>query len=408
MATRQYIGARYVPKFYQNSVDGSADWESNVVYDPLTYVTLSNGHMYISKKRVPATVGTPATNADYWLDIGSYNGFIEELQNQIDALESEIAQLDDEVYVVIGDSWSNYYIGNDRIIDIIAASISNGKVHKQDARGGAGFIGNYGGYTYGDILTSINNNMTADERAKVKHVVVIGGENDGSPTAVELQTAVQSFVTNATTLYPDCDVTYIHATGTVAKNFNENHRLLVNLTTDRFIFLAGFPNVMVTANLYQNDGHPASDLRSEWCKWVIALYRSHKYQFYKNVNVTSALATSQMSVSGGTVNVACRDNEYRLFSNYITIDVTDGFRTWEGNALLFEFQNDYEHPCPVVETRGWARLMFEDDSYEVVPVWGTYMSDTGNYGVVITQRSFANSNVGTVRVRLDMIGHTYE
>lgn len=88
MPTRQYIGARYVPKFYTNSVDGSAAWESNVVYEPLTYVTLTNGHMYISKKEVPATVGTPASNISYWLDCGSYNGFIDDLQSQINTLNA--------------------------------------------------------------------------------------------------------------------------------------------------------------------------------------------------------------------------------------------------------------------------------------------------------------------------------
>ena len=86
MATRQYIGARYVPKFYQNSVDGSSQWESNVVYEPLMYVTLTNGHMYLSRKQVPATVGSPVDNIDYWLDIGSYNGFIEQLQGEIDTI----------------------------------------------------------------------------------------------------------------------------------------------------------------------------------------------------------------------------------------------------------------------------------------------------------------------------------
>ena len=90
MATRQYIGARYVPKFYENSVDGSTQWEPNVVYPPLTYVTLANGHMYISKKRVPATVGTPASNVTYWLDVGDYNGFISQLQDEIDELNSVV------------------------------------------------------------------------------------------------------------------------------------------------------------------------------------------------------------------------------------------------------------------------------------------------------------------------------
>lgn len=106
MATRQYIGARYVPKFYQNSVDGSTQWEANVVYDPLIYVTLTNGHMYISKKQVPATVGTPASNAQYWLDIGSYNGFIEELQDEINALSLSLTALDNSVvkmYATVAD-----------------------------------------------------------------------------------------------------------------------------------------------------------------------------------------------------------------------------------------------------------------------------------------------------------------
>ena len=102
MATRQYIGARYVPKFYQNSVDGSTQWESNVVYEPLTYVTLINGHMYISKKQVPATIGSPATNIEYWLDVGTYDGYIDDLQQQINAitgttipaLEGSISSLD--------------------------------------------------------------------------------------------------------------------------------------------------------------------------------------------------------------------------------------------------------------------------------------------------------------------------
>ena len=90
MATRQYIGARYVPKFYQNSVDGSTQWQANVVYEPLTWVTLQNSHMYISKKQVPATVGTPAENVDYWLDIGSYNGIISELQTEINNMKQYI------------------------------------------------------------------------------------------------------------------------------------------------------------------------------------------------------------------------------------------------------------------------------------------------------------------------------
>ena len=81
----QYIGARYVPIFYQNSLDPtSSEWEVNVTYEPLTWVSLPNGYMYISKKEVPANIGTPASNPDYWIEAGQYNAYIQSLQDQID------------------------------------------------------------------------------------------------------------------------------------------------------------------------------------------------------------------------------------------------------------------------------------------------------------------------------------
>ena len=89
----QYIGARYVPIFYKNSVDESTQWENNVVYEPLTWVTLQNGHMYLSKKEVPATIGSPADNIDYWLDIGSYNGYIEGIEEEIENIVEQLTPL---------------------------------------------------------------------------------------------------------------------------------------------------------------------------------------------------------------------------------------------------------------------------------------------------------------------------
>lgn len=84
MAERQYIGARYVIKIYENSADaGSAEWEANTNYEPLILVTYNNGS-YLSKKQVPATVGNPASNTDYWVQTGFYNGQIASLQSQID------------------------------------------------------------------------------------------------------------------------------------------------------------------------------------------------------------------------------------------------------------------------------------------------------------------------------------
>lgn len=84
----QYIGARYVPIWYQNSLDDSANWEVNVEYEPLTFVTTANNHLYLSKKTVPDNIGSPADNTEYWLDLGVFiSGQYELLQNQIDDMK---------------------------------------------------------------------------------------------------------------------------------------------------------------------------------------------------------------------------------------------------------------------------------------------------------------------------------
>ena len=85
MAIRQYIGARYVPTYYENSQDPtSSEWEPNVVYDPLTIVSLPNMHSYQSKKMVPANIGSPAQNPAYWYDQGYAQAYYQALQDQID------------------------------------------------------------------------------------------------------------------------------------------------------------------------------------------------------------------------------------------------------------------------------------------------------------------------------------
>lgn len=84
MAMHQYIGARYVPYYYENSLDPtSTEWEPNVTYEPLTVVTLPNLHSYISKKLVPDTIGSPASNPAYWLDTGYANAYIAQLQQDV-------------------------------------------------------------------------------------------------------------------------------------------------------------------------------------------------------------------------------------------------------------------------------------------------------------------------------------
>ena len=69
---KQYVGARYVPKFAS-----PVEWAADTSYEALTIVTFNNAS-YTSKVPVPPTVGNPANNPQYWALTGNYNAQVEE------------------------------------------------------------------------------------------------------------------------------------------------------------------------------------------------------------------------------------------------------------------------------------------------------------------------------------------
>lgn len=107
MATRQYIGARYVPKFYENSA-GTSEWRSGVIYEPLTIVTY-NSNSYTSKKTVPASVGDPSANPDYWVATGVFNQQLADVLQELQDMKADIAEYVDRKFLFIGDSYLQGY-----------------------------------------------------------------------------------------------------------------------------------------------------------------------------------------------------------------------------------------------------------------------------------------------------------
>lgn len=92
---RQYIGARYVPKFFDNP-DGTNTWLEGVAYEPLTIVSYA-GNAYTSKKPVPATVGAPNVNTEYWVYTGTSSGAIGQLTQEVADLQSDVTELDGRI-----------------------------------------------------------------------------------------------------------------------------------------------------------------------------------------------------------------------------------------------------------------------------------------------------------------------
>lgn len=217
MAVHQYIGARYVPYYYENSLDPtSTEWEPNVTYEPLTVVTLPNQHSYISKKTVPASVGSPALNADYWLDSGSYDAYIQNLQDQIDAITPDVAAntqaIDDIIHekkrlVVITDSYGLHLANpwNNRVASNLQASAPDD--YFAFAEGGSGFdVAGLSGHTFETLLQ--DNITSVTDKNTITDVIFGGGCNDFFylTSANSLNSAIISATSYAKTQFPNAKI----------------------------------------------------------------------------------------------------------------------------------------------------------------------------------------------------------
>ena len=83
---RQYVGARYVPKFAS-----PVEWAPSTSYEALTIVTFNNAS-YTSKVPVPPTVGNPANNPQYWALTGNYNAQVEQYRQETASYKTQVEQ----------------------------------------------------------------------------------------------------------------------------------------------------------------------------------------------------------------------------------------------------------------------------------------------------------------------------
>ena len=250
----QYIGARYVPIFYKNSLDPtSSEWEANFTYEPMTWVSLPNGYMYISKKTVPANIGTPAMNGEYWLEAGQYNAYIQSLQDQIDdmndgsipgslqaqintnasdisdinnttipAINSRIDNIEEDLYnkrfLVFGDSYDTYPVGH--IVDGISyynvAFQRLGINYQKITAGGYGFAG-VAGSGSGDWIDLLNS-ATLVSPDEVTDVMFIGGLNDMDVSEANLHTAITNIISRCKVLMPNIKHFHIGCVGFIKDN----------------------------------------------------------------------------------------------------------------------------------------------------------------------------------------------
>lgn len=204
MAVRQYIGARYTLKIYENSLDPqSADWEANTAYEPLTMVNYNNSS-YISRRTVPANIGNPVDNPTYWALSGLYNGQIANLQQQINDIgdrvttaESDITSLDgradtledivkiitNKEYILFGDSWSDED-GSHKWVNSFCSRY--GCVIHNYAESGAGYTisGNTIDMQIDAALADVANDTI--DPYKIEKILILAGVNDAKFSSLQL------------------------------------------------------------------------------------------------------------------------------------------------------------------------------------------------------------------------------
>lgn len=226
---RQYIGARYVPKFYEG-VNNSHEWASGVQYEPLTIVTYAN-NSYTSKKPVPSTVGAPNLNPEYWANTGNYNAQVGALTESVDALTGRVDTMEPaltEAVTVLDDEVLPKLTANDRTRYVIAIGDSYGIdtaswsgwisqfINTWNAQGGhafglgtggAGWVAAPQGKNYLQTLQAAASQVTGHEK-DVTDIVVLGGYNDASTdtTVANLNAAMAAFRTYVKATYPNASV----------------------------------------------------------------------------------------------------------------------------------------------------------------------------------------------------------
>lgn len=349
MATRQYIGARYVPLFY-NGTGGSAAWTANTQYEALTIVT-RNGNSYTSRKQVPANIGAPESNPGYWVSTGLYNEQVEQyrqdvaglavdiqnLESSVDAsiaqMESDIAEIEATVttkpnVIMIGDSYGHASGGGYGWIDKLQAKLNIPSANLFDYAGsGSGFNRNAAGVdSFNTIFNNIVGNMSAEAIANVGTVIICGGSNDIGVSATSLKTDVIETLNNVVNRCANAKVYVGEISGNISNHFATAQlpRILEAYRAASLVKNAYYLNNVEYClhdreNLNVDLIHPNNDGYEIITNAIYAALKgAYNYTYYNATVVMSAPSNANV---GSNLFVIDINNEKAQITNTLPIDI---------------------------------------------------------------------------------------
>lgn len=213
---REYIGARYVPKF-------TGPYDASQSYEALCVVDNGAGTTYITK--IPTPAGTPLTDSTHWQVYGASTGAILDLQNRVDTLETDIADIPvNRVVLLIGDSYVAGVGGAGTTIESVMESITDWDVRSY-AQQGCGYLRVNSGKKMIDVVQDAIN-ATSDKELVTDVVLAASVYNDSGmssdPTFIEASfvAALENINTLVKANLPNARITVIPALWTNYKYYS--------------------------------------------------------------------------------------------------------------------------------------------------------------------------------------------
>lgn len=372
-ANRQYIGARYVPKFFQNP-NGTAEWVGNVPYEALTIVTYL-GNSYTSKITVPSGIGSPNNNPTYWALTGNYNAQVEEYRHKVIEIEQET----DNNTQSISELTSAFQNKNKKpSIILISDSFGGGYTDGQWGNGWYYWISQYLQNTYnviypvsapdvgnrcfsnGSWLSDLKfvNTTTTDTNENVKIIAFIGGTNEINNFNVgEIQSGMSACAKYARDNFPNAQILLLPA----LSNFNFWYNSLQPVYKNCQLYGLEFINTQMTCMNQRYISSDKTHLTQEGYQTIAAALANailtKSCHFHNSYKYPAGWFTAKNGVTGNLGQLGVEFNEdraYFYFSGTLvksTSTVSGTIVLGDVNMPIFFPLNSRMHTCSVYYTQ---------------------------------------------------------
>ena len=392
LINRQYVGARYVPKIM-------GEWNKALQYEALSVVTYM-GNSFTSKVPVPANV--EINNTDYWVNTGNYNAQVTEykeivkkeiedrknadteisnnLTNEInnrkkadteisDNLTNEInnrKNADKDNILWIGDSYSVNYKHKlpNGVRDML-----NAKNWYEHSRGGAGFVGAWGGVNFNDLIEEAKNEMSDTQKEMIKYVYIVGGANDSGFSWAEIKPKVISTVANARNSFPNAQVCFIFASCAYT-TYTDLLAKTKNISNDNLMpCIFAMPYYYLTGAFYNTDNLHYTESATNYIISVISnLICGSNYIPTITCNVANSCFEGWTPVSK-QLQVSAPNGTLKISSAYLSLSksVEEAFETDQyNNTILLKSKpiSDTDRDVfPLLPTRIYVQLKIKNATY---------------------------------------------